>query len=202
MTIKEALKSLTRAVCLVLTAPLWGLARLEAALGDAERVFTAFAEFYSLFPGALGVYLRQAYYRMTLGQFAPDCHVGFGTYFTHRNLVVEEGVYIGNRCTIGMARIGCDATIGSNVDILSGRRQHFTRWVDVPVQRQGGEYVPVRVGRNAWVGNGAVVMADVAENCVVGAGSVVVHAVPAGCMAAGNPAVVKKQMFADLPLAA
>jgi len=202
MTSKDFCKSLTRAVCLALTAPLWGLARLEAALGDAERVFTAFAELLSLFPGAAGVYLRQAYYRMTLARCAADCHVGFGTILTHRNLFLEEGVYIGNRCTVGMARIGRDATIGSNVDILSGRHQHFTHWIDVPVQQQSGKYMPVRVGSNAWVGNSAVVMADVADNSVVGAGSVVVHAVPAGCMAAGNPAVVKKRLFADGRLAA
>jgi acetyltransferase-like isoleucine patch superfamily enzyme len=202
MTIKKLLKSMARAVCLVLTAPLWGPARFAAALGDAERVFKACAELLSLFPGAPGVYLRQAYYRMTLAGCAADCHIGFGTIITHRNLFLEEGVYIGNRCTVGMARIGRDTTIGCNVDILSGRHQHFTHWVDVPVQQQGGEYVPVRIGNNAWVGNSAVVMADVADNSVVGAGSVVVHEVPAGCMAAGNPAVVKKRTFAERSLAA
>jgi len=186
-------------MCLVLTAPWWGLARLEAGLGDSERVFTAFAELFSLFPGAAGVYLRQAYYRMTLERCAADCHVGFGTIFTHRNLTIGEGVYIGNRCTVGMARIGRDVTIGSNVDVLSGRHQHFTRAPGIPVQRQGGEYVPVRIGPNAWIGNSAVVMADVGSDSVVGAGSVVVHAVPAGSVVAGNPAVVKKRLFADEP---
>jgi acetyltransferase-like isoleucine patch superfamily enzyme len=175
---------------------------LGAALGDAERVFKTFAELLSLFPGAPGVYLRQAYYRMTLADCAADCHIGFGTIVTHRNLVIEEGVYLGNRCTVGMARIGRHATIGCNVDILSGRHQHFTHWVDVPVQHQGGAYSPVRIGSNAWVGNSAVVMAGVADNSVVGAGSVVVHEVPAGCMAAGNPAVVKKRTFAERSLAA
>jgi acetyltransferase-like isoleucine patch superfamily enzyme len=175
---------------------------LEAVLGDGERVFSAFAELFSLVPGAAGVYVRQAYYRMTLTRCAADCHIGFGTYFSHRNVFLEKGVYIGNRCTIGMARIERDVTIGSNVDVLSGRRQHHTHRADVPVQRQGGEYVPVRVGHNSWIGNAAVVMADVAGNSVVGAGSVVVHPVPASTMAAGNPAVVKKRLFADEPLAA
>jgi acetyltransferase-like isoleucine patch superfamily enzyme len=195
MSIKKVMKGLVRVTALVLTAPLWGLSRLEAALGDAERVFVAFAELFSLFPGAVGVYLRQAYYRMTLARCAADCHIGFGTIFSHRNASLDQGVYIGNRCTIGMARIERDVTIGSNVDILSGRRQHYTLWVDVPVQQQGGEYVPVRIGSNAWVGNSSVVMADVASNSVVGAGSVVVHPVPAGSMVAGNPAVVKKRVF-------
>jgi acetyltransferase-like isoleucine patch superfamily enzyme len=175
---------------------------LEAALGDGERVFTAFAELFSLVPGAAGVYARQAYYRMTLKQSAGDCHIGFGTIFSHRNVTIAEGVYIGNRCTVGMSRIERDVTIGSNVDILSGRHQHYTGWVDVPVQQQGGEYVPVRISSNAWIGNSAVVMADVAANSVVGAGSVVVRPVPAGSMAAGNPAVVKKRLFAEKLLAA
>lgn len=202
MTIKEVMKGMVRVTALVLTAPLWGLSRVEAALGDAERVFTAFAELLSLFPGAAGVYLRQAYYRMALARCAADCHIGFGTFFSHRNASLDEGVYIGNRCTVGMARIERDVTIGSNVDILSGRRQHYTNWVDLPVQQQGGEYVAVRIGSNSWVGNSSVVMADVASNSVVGAGSVVVHPVPAGSMAAGNPAVVKKRLFTERPQAA
>jgi virginiamycin A acetyltransferase len=179
------------------------LARLEAALVDEERVFLSFGELLSLVPGTVGVYLRQAYYRMTLTHCAGDCHIGFGTVFSHRAIWIGEGVYIGNRCTVGMARIERDVTIGSNVDILSGRHQHFVVSDSVPIQQQGGQFEPVWLGSNSWVGNSAVVMADVASNSVVGAGSVVVHSVPAGSMVAGNPAVVKKRLFTHAePIAA
>jgi glycosyltransferase involved in cell wall biosynthesis len=48
------------------------------------------------------------------------------------------------------------------------------------------------IGRNAWIGNSAVVMADVGDGTVIGAGSVVVKPVPSGTVAVGNPCVVKK----------
>jgi acetyltransferase-like isoleucine patch superfamily enzyme len=97
----------------------------------------------------------------------------------------------GNRCTVGMAVLEPDATVGSNVDILSGRHQHGTGRLDVPIQRQAGRFRRVTIGRNAWVGNSAVVMADVGPHCVVGAGSVVARPLPERAVAAGNPAVVK-----------
>src|SRR5262249_30475500 len=98
----------------------------------------------------------------------------------------------GSRCTLGMCRIEDHATIGSNVDLLSGRRQHAFADPEKPVQTQARAYTPLRLGRNCWIGNSAVVMADIGECAVVGAGSVVVKPVPAGAVAVGNPAVVKR----------
>jgi acetyltransferase-like isoleucine patch superfamily enzyme len=64
------------------------------------------------------------------------------------------------------------------------------------VQRQEGAFARVTVGANCWLGNSAVVMADVGDGSVVGAGSVVVKPVPPGCVAAGNPAAVKRSIAA------
>jgi acetyltransferase-like isoleucine patch superfamily enzyme len=129
---------------------------------------------------------------MTLEAFAIDCGIGFGTLVAHRQLRVERGVYIGERCTLGMASIEEHATIGSNVDILSGSRQHFALDLNRPIQEQGGIFEPVRIGRNTWVGNSAVIMADVASDCLIGAGSVVVQPIPERSVAVGNPARVTR----------
>ena len=57
-----------------------------------------------------------------------------------------------------------------------GARSVPLQWLiarlDVPIQSQHVQYTRVRIGRNSWVGNSAVVMADVGADCVVGAGSV------------------------------
>lgn len=45
-----------------------------------------------------------------------------------------------------------------------------------------------RIGRDAWLGNGSIVMADVGNHAVVGAGAVVVKPVAAWSIVAGNPA--------------
>jgi acetyltransferase-like isoleucine patch superfamily enzyme len=174
----------------VLLAPLWAIARLQHGYRKREGWFTGCSELLSLAPGRPGIFLRRSFYRMTLAVCATDCHIGFGTTFAHPDAEIHEGVYIGSRCTIGSAIIEADATIGSNVDVLSGRRQHSFACREVPVQRQPGRFEQVRIGRNSWVGNSTVIMADVGEQCVIGAGSIVVRAIPAASVAVGNPAAV------------
>jgi len=180
-------------VAVLLTAPLWGLARLQGRLTGGEGVFATCSELLSLIPGKAGIFLRRGFYRMSLEACASDCHIGFGTILAHPQVRIARGVYIGPRCTLGQVHIAADVTIGSNVDILSGRHQHHFDSPDVPVQHQGGRFEPVRLGRNAWIGNSTVIMADIGATCVIGAGSVVVKPIPAGSVAAGNPAIVKKR---------
>ena len=175
------------------TAPLWLPCRLQAALTGGESLFAACSEFLSLFPGRLGVYLRRGFYRRTLDEYALDASIGFGTVLAHPQVRIGRGVYVGPRCTLGRAVLADHVTVGANVDVLSGRHQHHFGDLDTPIQQQGGSFRPVRIGRNSWVGNSAVVMADVGEDCVIGAGSVVVKPIPPRSVAAGNPATVKKQ---------
>jgi virginiamycin A acetyltransferase len=189
MTVRAILRKWLVWVCVVITSPLWILARLEERFAT-EFWFSTGSELLSLVPGPFGIFLRRGFYRMTLESFSDDCGICFGSVFTHREVYVEMGVFIGGRSMIGMARIEEHATIGSNVDILSGSRQHTFESLDRPIQDQRGTFKPVRIGRNAWIGNSAVIMADVASNCVIGAGSVVVHAIPECSVAVGNPARV------------
>jgi acetyltransferase-like isoleucine patch superfamily enzyme len=168
--------------------PLW----LFASLDRSGQFFAACSELLSLVPGRLGVFARRSFYRMTLDQCSIDVHIGFGTTLAHPQVRIGVGVYVGNRCTLGMCVLEDDVTIGSNVDLLSGRRQHHFDANDTPIQQQGGTYTPIQVGQNTWIGNSAVVMANIGANAVVGAGSVVVTAVPANAVVAGNPAQVKR----------
>jgi acetyltransferase-like isoleucine patch superfamily enzyme len=46
----------------------------------------------------------------------------------------------------------------------------------------------VSIARNVWIGEGAIVSADVGESCMIGAGSVVSSKIKAHIMVAGNPA--------------
>jgi maltose O-acetyltransferase len=61
-----------------------------------------------------------------------------------------------------------------------------------PAQRRAGlEFGrPVRIGKFAWIGGGAIVLPGVSigDDAVVGAGSVVTRDVPAGATVLGNPA--------------
>jgi virginiamycin A acetyltransferase len=177
---------------IVLLAPLWLPAWVERRLRLGEEWFAFGAQLLSLIPGKPGIFARRSFYLMTIDRCATDCHIGFGTTLSHPQAEIHRGVMIGHRCTVGQAVIGRDATIGSNVDILSGRRQHNFDAVGRPIQDQGGAFTQVRIGANCWIGNSAVVMADVGEHCVIGAGSVVVKSIPARAVAVGNPAAVKR----------
>jgi maltose O-acetyltransferase len=52
---------------------------------------------------------------------------------------------------------------------------------------------PIRIGRNVWIGGGAIVLlgVSVGDDALIGAGSVVTGDIPAGAVASGNPARVQ-----------
>ncbi|MGQ9684592.1 MAG: acyltransferase [Anaerolineae bacterium] len=196
---RNSLRAALVAAAVVLTAPLWGWARLALAIGLGDGPFASCSQLLGLFPGVGGVYLRRGFLLMTLDKFALNCSVGFGSWFSHPQVSLGRGVCIGANCTIGMCEIGEHTLVGSNVDILSGRHQHGFADPNVPLEQQGGAFTKLRIGANVWIGNSAVVMADIGDRSVIGAGSVVVKPIPARCVAAGNPAVVKKTRSEPTP---
>jgi acetyltransferase-like isoleucine patch superfamily enzyme len=171
---------------------LWLLAWLEAATLTGDEVFKACSELLSLVPGKPGIFLRRGFYRMCLEACALDCHIGFGTILAHPQVRIGRNVYIGHGCSLGKVIIEDDVAIGSNVDILSGRHQHGFSDPRRPIRDQVGVFQAIRIGRNVWIGNSAILMADIEDDCVIGAGSVVVRPIPARSVAAGNPATVKR----------
>jgi acetyltransferase-like isoleucine patch superfamily enzyme len=172
----------------VLLLPLW----LPVRFVRGDGWFAGCAELLSLVPGKPGIMLRRSFYRMALDRCATDASIGFGSLLSHPDAEIHTGVYVGSRCTLGKVILERDVTIGSNVDILSGRRQHAFDHSDRPIQNQGGQFARITIGRNSWVGNSAVLMADVGPDCVIGAGSVVVKPVSAGTVSVGNPSTVIK----------
>lgn len=57
---------------------------------------------------------------------------------------------------------------------------------------------PVRIGRNVWIGAGAVLVPGISigDDTVIGAGSVVTKDIPAGVVAVGNPCRVLRHIGA------
>lgn len=54
--------------------------------------------------------------------------------------------------------------------------------------------MPVHIGRNCWIGAGAIILPGITigDNTVIGAGSVVTKDIPANVVAAGNPCRVMR----------
>lgn len=163
-------------------------ARLEALLTDREEFFVFWSQTLALVPGLPGKYLRKCYYKLTLRAFPLSSEVGFLSHFTHRNAEVGERVYVGSETHLGTITIGEGAQIGSRVSVLSGKNQHQFG-PDGRLTPCGPESLqPVRIGEETWIGEGALIMADVGNRCIVAAGSVISLPIPDGCLVGGNPA--------------
>jgi len=172
--------------------PFWGLVNVIGFNRSEVGIFVTFGQFLSLVPGVIGAFSRRAYYVMTLEDCAKDVGVGFGTWFSKRCVRIAPRVSFGAHCLIGSCSIGEGALFGSNIDVLSGRHQHVIDDTSELRAMHASQFSRVHIGGNTWIGNRAVIMADIGDNSVVGAGSVVVHNLPANVVAAGNPAVVKR----------
>jgi acetyltransferase-like isoleucine patch superfamily enzyme len=185
---KRALKWLGYALGLTAVAVPAFLCRLESWLSGREEVFLLWAQALALAPGLPGKYLRKCFYYLTLESCPLSCDVGFLSYFTDRRVRVGERVYIGTAVSMGAAVLGDGALIGSRASVLTGAHQHRFEPDGklTPFERDAQRRT--RVGEETWIGEAAVVMADVGSRCIVAAGSVVSSPVTDGCIVGGNPA--------------
>lgn len=158
---------------------------LLTLFGRLEPVYSFFAQAFALGPGLPGSYLRAAFYKMTLRQCSIDITIWFGTYFVQPGSSVGEMVSIGSYCVVGRSSIGPRTQIGSHVLIPSGRRQHVRQDDGTLSDCLVGETV---IGADCWIGDAAVVMAELGDGATVGAGAVVTRPVSPGTVVVGNPA--------------
>jgi virginiamycin A acetyltransferase len=185
---RSALKGLANAIALLLVLPAFVLYRLGALVLGRDKAFPGWSQAFSLLPGLSGVYLRRAFYRLTLRRCAADCCLSFGTAFSHATAEVGRRVYVGLSCVLGDVTLEDDVLLGSHVSVINGGAQHSIERLDVPIREQPGTWERVTIGRDTWVGDRALVLADVGRHCVIGAGSVVTKPIPDYAIAVGSPA--------------
>ena len=192
---KQEIKGLIDGICTVVIFPLYVFHWILSNLGSRDSSFWGFSQFLSLFPGLPGNYLRKNFYRLSMTRCDRDCAILFGTIFSQVDTEIGKDVYIGPQCNIGKCRIENNCTLGSGVHIMSGKNQHYFDELTIPIQEQGGIFEKVAIGEDTWIGNGALIMANVGRKCIVGAGSVVTKDVEEFSVVAGNPAkVIKKRI--------
>jgi maltose O-acetyltransferase len=114
----------------------------------------------------------------------PPFHCDYGY-----NIRLGAGVFLNFNCVIldiVEVSIGEMTQIGPGVQILAADHPR-----DPALRKAGLEFGrPVRIGRNVWIGGGALIMpgVTVGDDAIIGAGSVVTRDVPAGVTVVGNPA--------------
>ena len=187
---KTALKTLANGLATVLVLPAV-LAYLAGKLFlGGEKAFPGWSQAMSLIPGLTGVYLRRAFYRLVLPRCGADACLSFGTVFSHSTAEVGRRVYVGVYCCLGDVTLEDDVLVGSAVSIANGGAQHGIERLDIPIREQPGVWPRITIGRDTWIGDRAVVLADVGRHCVIGAGSVVTKPISDYAVATGVPAKV------------
>jgi maltose O-acetyltransferase len=119
----------------------------------------------------------------------PPFHCDYGF-----NISLGAGVFLNFNCVIldvVAVSIGDKTQIGPAVQILAADHPR-----DPAGRAAGLEFGrPIRIGRNVWIGGGAIILPGVSigDDALIGAGSVVTRDIPAGAVAFGNPARVRTE---------
>jgi virginiamycin A acetyltransferase len=153
-----------------------------------QRAFQSSTQALAVIPGLPGQYMRRAFLRAVAAGCDDEAVVEFGTTFSDPDVFIGPRAYVGPHCDIGLARIEADVLIAAGVHIPSGPGTHGMADLSAPIREQPGVKRLVRLGAGAWIGNNAVVMADVGVAAVIGAGAVVTAPIPDGAVAVGVPA--------------
>jgi maltose O-acetyltransferase len=155
------------------------LARYNAALDatTAERQALLLERLAEVGDGAM---IRPPFY----------CDYGF-------NISLGAGVFLNFNCVIldvVAVSIGDKTQIGPAVQILAADHPR-----DPAVRAAGLEFGrPISIGRNVWIGGGAIILPGVSigDDALIGAGSVVTRDVLAGSVAYGSPARARTESVA------
>ncbi len=140
--------------------------------------------------GAIGLLLRALFASVGEGAFieAPF-HCAYG-----HNVTLGRNVYLNAGCAIldsAKVTIGDGAMLGPAVQIYCAEHH-----LEPALRVEGIEIAkPVMIGRNVWIGGGAIILAGITigDGAIVGAGSVVTRDVRQGATVVGNPARLIKR---------
>ena len=146
-------------------------------LGDEKRM----AELMPLIFGDVGedCYIQPPFYANWGGS---NVHLGNHIYANFNLTLVDDGhIYIGD-----------DTMIAPNVTIATAGHP-----INAKLRKRGFQYnADVHIGKNVWIGAGAVVLPGVSigDNTVIGAGAVVTKDIPSNVIAVGNPCRVLREV--------
>lgn len=140
---------------------------------------------------------RQALLKEMFAEIGDNCYIEppFHANFGGKHVHFGNNVYANFNLTLvddTHIYVGDGTMFAPNVVIASA-----THPISPTLRAKGYQYnLPVRIGKNCWLGAGAIVMPGVTigDNTVIGAGSVVTKDIPANVVAVGNPCRVLREI--------
>src|SRR5690242_14403321 len=160
-----------------------GAPELQAELAAAQRWLTRYNASLALPPEERRALLVERLAAVGMGvDVRPPFHCDYGS-----NIRPGDGVFLNFNCVIldvVEVAIGARTQIGPAVQIVAA--DHPRDAAGRAAGRELGR--PVRIGRNVWIGAGAIILPGVTigDDALIGAGSVVTRDVPPGATAYGN----------------
>lgn len=145
--------------------------------------------------------------RRPFGKIANRLRVAFArgiSPFIEKNVVIEpgaqimEGVVMKPYSSVGPNCLVGKGTVFEGENMMAPDVQIFTvshcYLESEHVFKGMTDIKPVFIGKNVWIGYGAILLPGVriGNNSIVGAGAVVTKSFPGGVLIAGNPAQIKK----------
>lgn len=140
---------------------------------------------------------RAAMLKEMFAEIGEDCYIEppLRANWGGRHVHLGERVYANFNLTLvddTHIYIGDHTMIGPNVTIATAGHPILPKL-------RGANYqynFPVRIGKNCWIGAGAIILPGVTigDNSVIGAGSVVTKDIPANVVAACNPCRVMREI--------
>jgi maltose O-acetyltransferase len=135
--------------------------------------------------------ISELFGRVGAGSFVePPFHCDYGVH-----IYAGAKVYLNFGCVVldvNEVHLGDNVFFGPGVQVLTATHPL------VAAERIRGPELgyPIRIGRNVWIGGGAIICPGVTigDDTTIGAGSVVVRDVPAGVLAVGNPCRVVRAL--------
>lgn len=127
----------------------------------------------------------------------PPFHCDYG-----RNIRLGDGVFFNFNCVLldgDVISIGSGTLLGPAVQVYA--TTHPLQAEERIYMRDGlpayhTQAKPVRIGKNVWIGGGAIILpgVEIGDGTTIGAGSVVSKSIPGGVFAVGNPCSIIREL--------
>lgn len=138
---------------------------------------------------------RQELLKDMFAEIGTNCYIEppFYSNWGGRNVHFGDNVYCNFNTTLvddTHIYVGDNTMFGPNVTVATAGHP-----INAQLRSKGYQYnAPVRIGKNCWIGAGALILPGVTigDNVVIGAGSVVTKDIPSNVVAFGNPCKVSR----------